>query len=98
MDNQKSPYSSVDEIKADIMDIYKKDIMDRIDILSEEEKKILQDFSATPAAQVISKILGPELSGMGAAVPQEQDQMQEPPKQVSLPLDDQMNRAGLGAR
>lgn len=95
MDNKRPPYSSVDEAKVDMMDIYKKDIMDRIDALPEEEKKILLDFSATPAAQVVSKILGPELAGMGTAVPQAQAQTEEQP---SLPLDMPKKRAGLGAR
>jgi len=95
MDTKRQPYSSVDEAKADMMDIYKKDIMDRIEGLSEEEKKILLDFSATPAAEVVSKILGPELAGMGSAVPQQQPQMEEQP---SLPLEMPKKRAGLGAR
>lgn len=92
MQNSKNP---VDQIKADVMDIYKKDVMDRLEALSDQEKQILVEFTNTPAAQVISKVLGPELAGAEAAVLQDQPQTEEQP---SLPLEMPKKRAGLGAR
>lgn len=91
MENMKSP---AEEMKEDILAIYKMDVMSRIEKLPDEEKQLLQEFSKTPAAKVFGKIL-PELIGVSAAADMRK---QEPPKQLSLPLDDQMNRAGLGAR
>lgn len=81
-------------IKEDTISTYKRTVMDRVRQLPDEEKQILQDFSGTPAAQVFSKIL-PELVGVSEAVTMQEELPQE---QLPLPLENQMKRAGLGAR
>ena len=44
-----------------MMQEYGAEVSQRIETLSDEEKTILSDFVKTPAAGVISKVLGPEM-------------------------------------
>lgn len=85
--------SPAEEMMQDTMDIYKMTVMDRIQKLPAEEKKVLQDLANTPAAQVLGKVLGPELAGSSDAL-----FVDEQPQVEEQPMERPMQRAGLGAR
>jgi len=67
---------------------YKQVITQRVMSLSEEEKAIMDSIPGTPVGDVLTKVLGPELSDMSS-----DESMQQP---TSVP--EQMQRAGLGSR
>lgn len=72
------------------MDEYKMEIVNRINELSPEEKDIIRTLPQTPVGAVLGKVLGPELGDVGEIA------------NIGAPaapaMDQQMKRAGLGAR
>ena len=67
---------------------YKNVLRGRFNELSDEEKTIASDAADSPVGDVLTKVLGPELSDMSS-----DESMQQP---TSVP--EQMQRAGLGSR
>ena len=75
----------------DYMNIYKMTVLQRVRELPDEDKRVLQELPNSPFAEVLSKVLGPELSGVSAGAVVEAKP--EIPQQEVRP-----SRMGLGSR
>lgn len=75
----------------DYMEIYKMTVLQRVRELPDEDKRVLQDLPNSPFAEILGKVLGPELSGVSAgAVIETQPEI---PQEEVKP-----SRMGLGSR
>lgn len=75
----------------DYMEIYKMTVLQRVRELPDEDKRVLQGLPNSPFAEVLAKVLGPELSGVSAgAVIETQPEI---PQEEVKP-----SRMGLGSR
>ena len=75
----------------DYMNIYKMTVLQRVRELPDEDKRVLQELPNSPFAEVLSKVLGPELSGVSAGAIVE-PQPETPQEEI------QPRRMGLGSR
>lgn len=75
----------------DYMEIYKMTVLQRVRELPDEDKRVLQDLPNSPFAEILGKVLGPELAGVSAgAVIETQPEI---PQEEVKP-----SRMGLGSR
>ena len=77
----------------DEMQGYKQVVADRFMGLSDDEKSMIGSLPGTPMGDALGKLFGPELGDIMGGEPTEQ--MQEQPQP---PVEQQMQRAGLGSR
>lgn len=69
---------------------YKQIVAGRFMDLTEDEKVILGSLPGTPVGDALGKLFGPEMGDIMGAEPQE--------PQPEVPMQQQMQRAGLGSR
>ena len=62
------------------------EVANRYDELSEEERDVIRSLRGTEQGMVMAKVLGPELAAVDLGAP------------AAPAMDQQMKRAGLGAR
>ena len=76
---------------------YLEDVQKRIMNLSDEEKAMLIEFKRTPEANLVAKIVGPDVAGLGGV---EVDQFQDAITRESQPQQQQEmpTPPGLGMR
>jgi len=75
---------------------YLEDVQKRIMNLSDEEKTMLIEFKRTPEANLVAKIVGPDVAGLGGV---EVDQFAEATNKEPQPQQQEMpTPPGLGMR
>jgi len=75
---------------------YLEDVQKRIMNLSDEEKAMLIEFKRTPEANLVAKIVGPDVAGLGGV---EVDQFAEATNKEPQPQQQEMpTPPGLGMR
>ncbi len=75
---------------------YLEDVQKRIMNLSDEEKTMLIEFKRTPEANLVAKIVGPDVAGLGGV---EVDQFAEATNREPQPQQQEMpTPPGLGMR